>query len=152
MTAQGILCAAPGAFADLPAVEAAILQQVGALAAGDFSQQELDTARAGLLSDLRAMHDSPGRLDEFLTGRQRKTCRRTRTRWPRPCAASQKRMSAGRGRRDTRYRLYAGGGRMSWTDYPALGECCYFLDASERPCRARAPEAGLRGEIRVSRR
>ena len=64
------LCAEAGCdFADLPAVEAAILQQVGALAAGDFSQQELDTARAGLLSDLRAMHDSPGRLDEFLTGR-----------------------------------------------------------------------------------
>ena len=67
---KGILCAEAGCdFADLPAVEAAILQQVGALAAGDFSQQELDTARAGLLSDLRAMHDSPGRLDEFLTGR-----------------------------------------------------------------------------------
>ena len=27
-----------------------------------FSQQELDTARAGLLSDLRAMYDSPGRF------------------------------------------------------------------------------------------
>ena len=67
---KGILCAEAGCdFADLPAVEAAILQQVGALAAGDFSQQELDIARAGLLSDLRAMHDSPGRLDEFLTGR-----------------------------------------------------------------------------------
>lgn len=67
---KGILCAEAGCdFADLPAVEAAILQQVGVLAAGDFSQQELDTARAGLLSDLRAMHDSPGRLDEFLTGR-----------------------------------------------------------------------------------
>ena len=67
---KGILCAEAGCgFADLPAVEAGIVQQVRALAAGAFSQQELDAARAELLSDLRTMHDSPGRLDEFLTGR-----------------------------------------------------------------------------------
>ena len=55
--------------ADLPAVEEEILRQLAELAAGRFSQAELETARTGLLSDLRLLCDSPGRLDEFYTGR-----------------------------------------------------------------------------------
>lgn len=43
--------------------------QLAELAAGRFSQSELETARTGLLSDLRLLCDSPGRLDEFYTGR-----------------------------------------------------------------------------------
>ena len=54
---------------DLPAVEQEILHQLAELAAGRFSQSELETARTGLLSDLRLLCDSPGRLDEFYTGR-----------------------------------------------------------------------------------
>ena len=55
--------------ADAPAVEQEILHQLAELAAGRFSQSELETARTGLLSDLRLLCDSPGRLDEFYTGR-----------------------------------------------------------------------------------
>lgn len=51
------------------AVEQEILHQLAELAAGRFSQSELETARTGLLSDLRLLCDSPGRLDEFYTGR-----------------------------------------------------------------------------------
>ena len=51
------------------AVEQEILHQLTELAAGRFSQTELETARMGLLSDLRLLCDSPGRLDEFHTGR-----------------------------------------------------------------------------------
>ena len=67
---KGILAASAGCGrADLPAVEEEILRQLAELAAGRFSQAELETARAGLLSDLRLLCDSPGRLDEFYTGR-----------------------------------------------------------------------------------
>lgn len=55
--------------ADLTAVEQEILRQLAELAEGRFSQAELEIARAGLLSDLRLLCDSPGRLDEFYTGR-----------------------------------------------------------------------------------
>mgnify|MGYP000777756549 CR=1 FL=1 len=67
---KGILAASAGCGrADLPAVEQEILHQLAELAAGRFSQSELETARTGLLSDLRLLCDSPGRLDEFYTGR-----------------------------------------------------------------------------------
>ena len=67
---KGILAASAGCGrADLPAVEEEILHQLAELAAGRFSQTELETARTGLLSDLRLLCDSPGRLDEFYTGR-----------------------------------------------------------------------------------
>ena len=67
---KGILAASAGCGrADLPAVEQEILRQLAELAAGRFSQAELETARTGLLSDLRLLCDSPGRLDEFYTGR-----------------------------------------------------------------------------------
>ena len=67
---KGILAASAGCGrADLPAVEQEILHQLAELAAGRFSQAELETARTGLLSDLRLLCDSPGRLDEFYTGR-----------------------------------------------------------------------------------
>lgn len=67
---KGILAASAGCGrADLPAVEQEILRQLAELAAGRFSQTELETARTGLLSDLRLLRDSPGRLDEFYTGR-----------------------------------------------------------------------------------
>ena len=67
---KGILAASAGCGrADLPAVEQEILHQLAELAAGRFSQTELETARTGLLSDLRLLCDSPGRLDEFYTGR-----------------------------------------------------------------------------------
>ena len=67
---KGILAASAGCGrADLPAVEEEILRQLAELAAGRFSQAELETARTGLLSDLRLLCDSPGRLDEFYTGR-----------------------------------------------------------------------------------
>ena len=67
---KGILAASAGCGrTDLPAVEQEILHQLAELAAGRFSQSELETARTGLLSDLRLLCDSPGRLDEFYTGR-----------------------------------------------------------------------------------
>ena len=67
---KGILTASAGCGrADLPAVEEEILRQLAELAAGRFSQAELEMARTGLLSDLRLLCDSPGRLDEFYTGR-----------------------------------------------------------------------------------
>ena len=67
---KGVLAASAGCGrADLPAVEEEILRQLAELAAGRFSQAELETARTGLLSDLRLLCDSPGRLDEFYTGR-----------------------------------------------------------------------------------
>ena len=67
---KGILTASAGCGrTDLPAVEQEILHQLAELAAGRFSQSELETARTGLLSDLRLLCDSPGRLDEFYTGR-----------------------------------------------------------------------------------
>lgn len=67
---KGILAASAGCGrTDLPAVEQEILHQLAELAAGRFSQAELETARTGLLSDLRLLCDSPGRLDEFYTGR-----------------------------------------------------------------------------------
>ncbi len=67
---KGILAASAGCGrAALPAVEQEILHQLTELAAGRFSQTELETARMGLLSDLRLLCDSPGRLDEFYTGR-----------------------------------------------------------------------------------
>ena len=67
---KGILAASAGCGrADLPDVEQEILRQLAELAAGRFSQAELETARTGLLSDLRLLCDSPGRLDEFYTGR-----------------------------------------------------------------------------------
>ena len=67
---KGILAASAGCGrADLTAVEQEILRQLAELAEGRFSQAELEIARAGLLSDLRLLCDSPGRLDEFYTGR-----------------------------------------------------------------------------------
>ena len=67
---KGVLAASAGCGrADLPAVEEEILRQLAELAAGRFSLAELETARTGLLSDLRLLCDSPGRLDEFYTGR-----------------------------------------------------------------------------------
>ena len=67
---KGILAASAGCGrTDLPAVEQEILHQLAELAAGRFSQSELETARTGLLSDLQLLCDSPGRLDEFYTGR-----------------------------------------------------------------------------------
>ena len=67
---KGILAASAGCGrTDLPAVEQEILHQLAELAAGRFSQSELEPARTGLLSDLRLLCDSPGRLDEFYTGR-----------------------------------------------------------------------------------
>ena len=61
---KGILAASAGCGrTDLPAVEQEILHQLAELAAGRFSQSELETARTRLLCD------SPGRLDEFYTGR-----------------------------------------------------------------------------------
>ena len=67
---KGILAACVGcARADLSAAEAEILHQVDELAAGRFSRQELAAARAGLLSDLFLLGDSPGRLDEFYLSR-----------------------------------------------------------------------------------
>ena len=67
---KGVLAASAGCGrAELPAVEQEILRQLAELAGGRFSQEELEMARAELLSDLRLLCDSPGRLDEFYTGR-----------------------------------------------------------------------------------
>ncbi|MFR7742053.1 MAG: hypothetical protein ACLU3I_01165 [Acutalibacteraceae bacterium] len=42
---------------------------------------------------------------------------------------------------------------MSWNDYPALSERCYYLKRCQNGLRLRvAAEAGLCGEIRVSGR
>jgi predicted Zn-dependent peptidase len=45
----------------------AVLQQVQACRSGDITQQELDNAKAALLSGLRAVYDSPGAMESYFS-------------------------------------------------------------------------------------
>ena len=143
---KGILAASAGCGrTDLPAVEQEILHQLAELAAGRFSQSELETARTGLLSDLRLLCDSPGRLDEFYTGRAAEGISQSPAELAAAlCAVTAEDVCAAA--RAARCGLYAGGS-MSWKDYPALSERCY-LETLPNGLRLRVvPKPGFAGKF-----
>lgn len=47
--------------------KAAVLEQLQACQAGDISQQELDAAKAAVLSGLRAVYDGPGAMESYFS-------------------------------------------------------------------------------------
>ena len=65
-THKGILLVSSGIeFDKFEAVRDEILAQLGALARGELTDEELESAKKGVASDLRAMQDSQGELEGF---------------------------------------------------------------------------------------
>lgn len=66
---KGIMIVYSGVeFDKLEVTKDEILRQLEACRAGDISEEELESARRYILSDLRTALDSPGRLDDFYLG------------------------------------------------------------------------------------
>ncbi len=66
-THKGLLLAAAGIdFDKLEPAREEIFRQLEAIRRGEITREELDTAKAGVVSDLRAMTDSQGELEGFL--------------------------------------------------------------------------------------
>ena len=65
-TRKGILLVSSGIEPEnLDAAKTEILAQLDAVRAGDFTEEDLTSARNCVASDLRALTDSPGGLEEF---------------------------------------------------------------------------------------
>jgi len=65
-THKGVMLVSSGVeFSDFDAAKAEILAQLDAVKTGDFTDEELTAARKAVASDLRAMTDSPGALEDF---------------------------------------------------------------------------------------
>ena len=63
---KGLLLVSSGIqLANLDAAKAEIFAQLDAVCRGDFSEDELQTAKAGVISDLRSIPDSQGALESF---------------------------------------------------------------------------------------
>ena len=63
---KGVMLVSSGIeFADFGAAKSEILAQLDAVKAGDFSDEELLSAKKTAASDLRALTDSPGALESF---------------------------------------------------------------------------------------
>jgi len=63
---KGVMLVSSGVeFDRFETAKAEILAQLEALRAGDFTDEELANARSAVASDLRAMTDSPGALEDF---------------------------------------------------------------------------------------
>ena len=66
---KGVLTVASGVeFSKLETAKAQILRQLDACKAGDITDEELESARGYLVSDLKIAMDSPGRLDDYHMG------------------------------------------------------------------------------------
>ena len=55
-------------FSKLETAKTEILRQLEACKAGDITDDELESARGYLVSDLKIAMDSPGRLDDYYMG------------------------------------------------------------------------------------
>ena len=63
---KGLLLVSSGIqLANLDAAKAEIFAQLDAVCRGDFSEDDLQTAKAGVISDLRSIPDSQGALESF---------------------------------------------------------------------------------------
>ena len=63
---KGLLLVSSGIqLSNLDAAKAEIFAQLDAVCRGDFSEDELQTAKAGVISDLRSIPDSQGALESF---------------------------------------------------------------------------------------
>lgn len=63
---KGVMFVSSGIeFEDFDAAKDEILAQLDAVCTGDFTDEELNSARRAVASDLRAMTDSPGALEDF---------------------------------------------------------------------------------------
>ena len=66
---KGVMVVSSGVeFSKLETAKKEILRQLDACRAGDITDDELESARGYLLSDLKIAMDSPGRLDDFYMG------------------------------------------------------------------------------------
>ena len=66
---KGVLSVSSGAeFSKLETAKTEILRQLEACKAGDITDDELESARGYLVSDLKIAMDSPGRLDDYYMG------------------------------------------------------------------------------------
>ena len=66
---KGVMVVSSGVeFSKLETAKREILRQLDACRAGDITDDELESARGYLLSDLKIAMDSPGRLDDFYMG------------------------------------------------------------------------------------
>ena len=66
MLRKGLMLVSSGvAFENFEAARDEILVQLEAIRNGEVSDEELEWARRGVASDLRAMLDSPGQLESF---------------------------------------------------------------------------------------
>ena len=66
---KGILSVSSGVeFSKLETAKTEILRQLEACKAGDITDDELESARGYLVSDLKIAMDSPGRLDDYYMG------------------------------------------------------------------------------------
>ena len=66
---KGVLTVASGVdFSKLETAKTEILRQLDACKSGDITDEELESARGYLVSDLKIAMDSPGRLDDYYMG------------------------------------------------------------------------------------
>lgn len=66
---KGVLSVSSGVeFSKLETAKTEILRQLEACKAGDITDDELESARGYLVSDLKIAMDSPGRLDDYYMG------------------------------------------------------------------------------------
>ena len=66
---KGVLTVASGVeFSKLETAKTEILRQLDACKNGDITEEELESARGYLVSDLKIAMDSPGRLDDYYMG------------------------------------------------------------------------------------
>lgn len=66
---KGVLSVSSGVeFSKLETAKTEILRQLDACKAGDITDDELESARGYLVSDLKIAMDSPGRLDDYYMG------------------------------------------------------------------------------------
>ena len=66
---KGVLSVSSGVeFSKLETAKTEILRQLEACKAGDITDDELESARGYLVSDLKSAMDSPGRLDDYYMG------------------------------------------------------------------------------------